>query len=88
MFKIKKNVPIPESRKGPPRIYPFNDMVSGDCLEVSAQPEFMQKTYGRVVAALSYYCSYHLNGLGDTGYSKFFVTRVCPKEGCVKVWRI
>ena len=88
MFKIKKNVPIPESRRGAARVYPFNEMVSGDCLEISAEPEYMQKTYNRVCASLSYYCSSHLNKLGDTGYSKFFVTRVFPKEGCVKVWRI
>lgn len=88
MFKIKKNVPIPESRIGAERKYPFPDLVSGDCLEISAEPENLQKTYVRVVAALGFYCSCYLNKLGDTGYSKHFVTRVSPKEGCVKVWRL
>jgi hypothetical protein len=71
MFKIEKHIPVPESRRGRPALYPFADMAPGESF-------FVAEAEQRLVA-IRRAASSHTRYTGK----KFTVRLV---DGGVRVW--
>jgi hypothetical protein len=70
-----KNAVMPVSKKGRPRVYPFQDMEVGDCFTITDASD--PRTDGRVRASA---CNY-----GKRASKKFSVNRV---DECLHVRRV
>jgi hypothetical protein len=71
MFKIEKHIPVPESRRGRPALYPFAEMTPGESFLVADAEER--------VASIRRAANSHTRRTG-----KKFVVRLA--DGGVRVW--
>lgn len=74
MYKIEKDVPLVEWKRGPKYTYPFGDMQVGDSFFVRAEPRFR----GLHNSALNFVRKHEPD-------KKFSVRRV---EGGFRCWRV
>lgn len=79
-FKIRKNVPLPESRNSKPCAYPFDDMEIGDSFVVPLDGRDPVKLRARVSSSCVSWGKKH---------RARFVTRIVPGAGGgIGVWRV
>tara|TARA_A200000159_G_scaffold108622_1_gene101425 strand:+ start:766 stop:1023 length:258 start_codon:yes stop_codon:yes gene_type:complete len=83
MYKVEKNIEIPNPIKGgvPYHKYPFSEMGVGDSFAVNVDPT-TKLNYKQVASRLSAACR---NGSKRTGHK--YTVRTLKHEKCIRVWR-